>query len=274
MKRQHPFRILGVLARRGAAAAAMLTAAVSGATAGPFNATYVVHMSVDAAQANPQNPADRALVQGAAMLGWFEVGTIVDSGSLDRDRFKLRSVGTGSRELKTLITDNRLETDRSSEAQIRQGNLVTLRFSDKRGSSPLLTYAADLARKRYEIRRGDKVTEAGTLRGATVDIAALPYLYLGRKPPTAPFEIAYTDGKSIKAASFQVAAETLAIAGSSVATTRLTSAPRGPKEPLIEIWLRQADAFPLRVRVGMSSHYGAVADQQIKALPPIYTPGG
>lgn len=255
----------------GAAAAVLLWAALPAALAGPFTANYVVHMSVDAGKAAPRNPGDRALVRGAAMLGWFEVGTIADRGSLTGDRFTLQSTGTGSRVLKTLIADERLATDRRSEGQFRQGNLVTLRFADKRGSSPMLSYAADLARKRYEIRRGGKVTEAGALRYATVDIAALPYLYLGRKPPSGPFSVAYTDGKSIKIAGFRIATETLVVAGTRVATTRLTSASVKPDEPQIEIWLRQEDGFPLRVRVGLNSHYGAVADQQITALPPVFS---
>jgi hypothetical protein len=159
---------------------------------------------------------------------------------------------------------------RSSEGQIRGGNLVTLRFSDKRGSSPLLSYAADIGKKRYEMRKGGAVTEAGALTYSNVDIASLPYLFLGRTPPAAPFSVAYTDGKSIKLAGFRVTKEELSVAGAKVATTRLVSAPRNANEPLIEIWLRNDDSFPLRVRVGMSAQYGAVADQIIKTLPPVF----
>lgn len=241
--------------------------------ANPFTATYVVQMSVDSGKATPQNARDRAMVQGASMLGSFEVGTIVDSGSLANGVFRLQSKGTGSRALKTIIPDDRLEMARSSEGQIRQGSLVTQRFSDKRGSSALLTYSADIEKKRYEMRRAGRVTETGALKYATVDIAALPYLFLGRTPPTAPFSVAYTDAKSVHLAGFRVVAEKIEIAGKTVAVTRLTSAPRTAKDPQIDLWLRNEDGFPLRVRVGLSAQWGAVADQLIRSLPPIYKPG-
>ena len=258
-----------------ALAAAMLAGMtpLASAQANAFSATYSIQMSVDAAKAKPKDGGERALIQGASMLGSFEVGTLVDSGTLAGGNFRLRSVGTGSRALKTLISDDRLEMTRNSEGQIRSGNLVTLRFSDKRGSSPLLSYAADIGKKRYEMRRGGAVTEAGALAYSNVDIASLPYLYLGRTPPTAPFSVAYTDGKSIKLAGFRVTKEDLTVAGTKVATTRLVSAPRSANEPLIEIWLRNEDSFPLRVRVGMSAQYGAVADQIIKTLPPVFRAG-
>jgi hypothetical protein len=260
------------LLRRTVCAAFMgLACLAPGVPAGnSFTATYTIQMSVDASKAKPESASDRALIQGASMLGSFEVGTLVDTGSLAGGVFRLRSVGTGSRALKTLISDNRLEMDRSSEGQVRQGNLLTLKFSDKRGSSPLLTYAADAGKKRYELRRGGQVTESGPLRYSNVDIALLPYLFLGRAAPTAPFSVAYTDGKSVKLAGFRVTREELAVAGTRMPTTKLVSAPRTAAEPLIEIWLRTDDSFPLRVRVGMSAQYGAVADQQIKALPPLF----
>jgi len=243
------------------------------AFASSFSASYVVHMSVDAAKANPPNATERTFVQGAAMLGLFEVGSITDTGSLAGGVFKLDSVGVGSRALRTLIPDDRLETRRSSEGVIRDGHLVTLRFSDKRGSSALLTYSADLAAKRYELRRGGKVTETGPLKYSNVDIAALPYLFLGRPAPTAPFAVAYTDGKSVRLVGFRPARDSLTVAGTTVAATRLASAGNNPADPRIEIWLRNEDSFPLRVRVSMSAQYGAMADQQIKALPPLFRPG-
>jgi hypothetical protein len=257
---------------RSLLAALALTLATSVA-ANPFNATYVVQMSVDAGKAAPQSARDRAMVQGASMMGSFEVGTIVDAGSLANGVFRLNSKGTGSRALKTIIPDDRLELARSSEGLIRQGNLVTQRFSDKRGSSALLTYSADIDKKRYEIRRAGQVTEAGALKYATVDIAALPYLFLGRTPPTAAFSVAYTDAKSVRLAGFRVTRETLDVEGRSVGVTRLTSAPRSASDPQIDLWLRNEDSFPLRVRVGLSAQWGAVADQVIRTLPPIFKPG-
>lgn len=262
-----------LMSARHALATLLLTGIVAAAQANPFSATYLVHMSVDAGKATPQNATERTMIQGAAMLGLFEVGTITDSGSLAGGVFKLKSVGSGSRALRTIIPDDKLEISRSSEAQIRQGSLVTLRFTDKRGSSPLLTYSADLGKKRYEMRRAGQVTETGALKYANVDIAALPYLFLGRPAPTAAFSVAYTDAKSVKLAGFRVTRENLTVADTRVATTKLTSASSNAADPRIEIWLRNEDSFPLRVRVGVSTQYGAVADQTIKSLPPLFKAG-
>jgi hypothetical protein len=259
------------IVRRALALAALCLA--PSAFASSFSASYVVYMSVDAAKARPPNATERAFVEGAAMLGRFEVGNVTDNGSLVGGVFRLTSVGVGSRALRTLIPDDRLESNRSSEGEIRDGQLVTLRFSDRRGNAAALSYSADLPTKRYELRRGGQLIETGALTQANLDIAALPYFSLGRPAPTAPFAVAYTDGKTIKLADFRPARETLTIAGTTVATTRLTSAGSKPTDPRIEIWLRNEDSFPLRVRVSVSAQYGAMADQQIKALPPIFKPG-
>jgi hypothetical protein len=234
-----------------------------------FNASYTLTLAVDPAKAQPQSQSDRALIKAAGALGTVEVGTLSDTGIWDGSKLRLRSLGTGTATLKTFIADERLDMARTSEAELRNGLLVTTRYTDRRGSSPLLVYAADLRKGQYELRRGGKVVATDKLRQPTSDLAALPYLFIGRTPPKSPITLAYTDGKALREVSFKPVAENLTVAGGSVATTRLTSAPKTRDDPTIEIWLRNEDGFPLRVRVGLGSKYGVVADQQIKTLPPL-----
>jgi hypothetical protein len=241
------------------------------AQAAPFSAGYTLTLSVDPAKAQPQSQSDRALIRAAGALGTVEVGTLNDTGIWDGKKLRLRSLGAGTATLKTFIADERLDMARTSEAELRDGLLVTTRYTDRRGSSPLLVYAADLQKAQYELRRGGKVVTTGKLRQPTTDLAALPYLFIGRTPPKSPVTLAYTDGKALREVSFKSTAENLTVAGKSVATTRLTSTPKTLDEPTIDLWLRNDDGFPLRVRVGLGSKYGAIADQQIKALPPLVT---
>jgi hypothetical protein len=33
------------------------------------------------------------------------------------------------------------------------------------------------------------------------------------------------------------------------------------------LWVREADGYPLQMRVGLNAQYGAVLDQQVEAVP-------
>lgn len=243
--------------------------AVWSAHAATFSASYTLTMSVDPAKAQPQSQSDAALIKAAAALGTVEVGTLADTGVWDGSKLRLRSLGTGSAAVKTLVADERTDMARTSEAELVNGVLVTTRYTDRRGSSPLLVYSADLRRGQYELRRGGKVVATEKLRQPTSDLAALPYLFIGRAPPKGEVAVAFTDGKSVRSVSFKAAADSVVVGGTTVAATRLTSTAKTRDDPAIDIWLRNDDGFPLRVRVGLGSKYGAVADQRIKALPPL-----
>jgi hypothetical protein len=100
----------------------------------------------------------------------------------------------------------------------------------------------------------------------------LPYLFLGRTPPSAPLSVAYTDGRAVRIATFRPRNESLRVGATDVPTVRLSSVQRTTSDPLIEIWMRASDGFPLRIRLGLSYQYGAIADQWITQLPPAYRP--
>lgn len=261
-------------ARLGLASALALGMLGAPVQANPFSAQYTVQVSVDASKAAPQSATDRAMIKAAAAMGTFELGSVSDSGFVRGNDLRLRSIGTGNKVIRTFVSDDRLEIIRTSEAQWVKGSLVTTRYTDRRGSSPLLTYTADIGKGRYEFRRGTQVTGGDRLRFSNVDTAALPYLFLGRPLPAAPFSLAYTDAKSVKVVTFRPTQESLTVAGQPVATVRITSVQKAATDPLIDIWLRRDDGFPLRIRLGLSAQYGAVADQQIRTLPPLYKPGG
>lgn len=254
-------------------ASAVLLWPGAAALAGPFSATYTVQLSVDASKARPQTATDRALVKAAAALGTFEIGTVSDSGILRSNDLRLRSIATGNSTLRALLADDKLDVVRTSEAQWLKTGLATTRYTDRRGGSPQLVYTADLRKGSYELRRGGKLVVTEKLAQPAVDSAALPYMFLGRAPPSAPFSVTYTDAKSLRVTGFRPSADMLTVAGQAVPVTRITSVPRTPSDPLIEIWIRNADGFPLRVRLGLAAEYGAVADQRINSLPPVVKPG-
>jgi hypothetical protein len=240
--------------------------------AAPFRAEYTVRIEVDATKAAGSSTTDRAAIKAASLLGAVEVGTISDSGSLVGGKFRLSSTVAGHRVVKLVVSEDTLQIMRTSEGEIRQGHLVTTRYSDRRGKREPLVYVADIAKGRYEFRRANTVTGSARLQYSNVDIAALPYLLLGRKPPAAPLSVAYTDGRTVRVAAFHPRPESLRVGSADVATVRLSSVQRTPEDPLIEIWMRASDSVPRRVRVALSHQYGAIADQWITQLPPPYRP--
>ena len=240
--------------------------------ASSFSATYTVKVEVDADKAGGTSVTDRAAIKAASLLGAIEVGSVRDEGSLKGGVFRLTSTVTGTRAVKMFVSEDRLEVNRTSEGQVRQGHLVTTRYTDRRGKREPLVYVADIGKGRYEFRRGNAVVGGDRLQFSNVDMAALPYLFLGRAPASAPFSVAYTDGKAVRVTTFRPRAESLRVAGSDVPTVRLTSVQRTPSDPLIEIWARAADGFPLRVRVGLSAQYGAIADAQVTQVPAVFRP--
>ena len=251
----------------------MLVTAWSGvALASPFSAEYTVKVEVDAAKASGSSTTDLAAIKAASLLGAVEIGTISDSGTLRAGAFRLTSTVTGHRIVKLVLSEDTLQIVRTSEGQIRQGNLVTTRYTDKRGNRDPLVYVADIAKGQYEFRRAGAVTGGARLQYSNVDIAALPYLFLGRTPPSAPLSVAYTDGRAVRIATFRPRNESLRVGTTDVPTVRLSSVQRTTSDPLIEIWMRASDGFPLRVRLGLSYQYGAIADQWITQLPPAYRP--
>lgn len=243
------------------------------AQASAFRAEYTVRIEVDAAAAAGSSTADRAAIRAASLLGAVEVGTISDSGSLTGGAFRLNSTISGHRVVRWFVAEESLQISRTSEAQVRQGHLITTRYTERRGQREPFGYAADIAKGRYEFRRASTVTGNGRLQFSNVDIAALPYLFLGRAPPTAPLSVAYTDGRAVRIATFQPRNENLRVGSTDVAAVRLTSSQRSAADPLIEIWMRASDGFPLRVRLGLSYQYGAIADQWITQLPPPFRAG-
>ncbi len=244
------------------------------AQASALKAEYTLRVEVDAATAAGSSTTDRAAIKSASLLGAVEVGKIADAGSLAGGIFRLNSVISGHRIVKLFVSEDALQIVRTSEAQVRQGHLVTTRYSERRGQREPFGYAADIAKGRYEFRRANAQTGSGRLQFSNVDIAALPYLFLGRAPPTAPLSVAYTDGRALRNATFQPCSEPLRIGlPSSPMVRRRSSVQKTAADPLMEIWIRSTDRFPLRVRLGLSYQCGAIADAWITQVPPAFRAG-
>lgn len=251
----------------------MFVMVCSGAAfASPFSAEYTVKVEVDAAKASGSSTTDLAAIKAASLLGAVEIGTITDAGSLRGGVFRLTSTVTGNRIVKLVLSEDTLQMVRTSEGQIRQGNLVTTRYIDKRGKREPLVYVADFGKGQYEFRRAGAVTGGARLQYSNVDIAALPYLFLGRTPPSTPLSVAYTDGRAVRIATFRPRNESLRVGATEVPTVRFSSVQRVASDPLVEVWMRASDGFPLRIRLGLSYQYGAIADQWITQVPPPYRP--
>jgi hypothetical protein len=101
------------------------------------------------------------------------------------------------------------------------------------------------------------------IKFATVDIAMLPYAFIGQPAPKGMAFIAFTDGKSIYSTGLSVSPEKLDVAGKLIQAVRLSGQASGGA---LELWIREADGYPLHVRVGFPK-YGAVLDGRILTVP-------
>lgn len=211
------------------------------------------------------------LTATASVAGSVPVGTATERIVVNGDRYQIESTGRGARILSGVF-DN-LQITRRSEGSWVTGGQASTRFFERRGSGEPSSAAFDYKAGTVRFSRGPaRDSKSERVRFATSDTAALPYVFLGRPRPAGPLSIAYTDGRSLKTATFD---ETVVfnhvVAGASIPTVRYVARRASRDDPEIELWVRAEDGFPVRVRLGLSGKYGVRAEvNPASPLPPVF----
>lgn len=242
-------------------AALLATVLAAAANAATISTQWSYEISVVSGAPTP-DAAAKLIVGAASLFGSVGVGSGQDTGTIDKNSYALRSQIEGAR-LLSAVTSN-LNVTRQSTGRFVNGIALTMRYSDKRGSTDELVSVTNLAAKRYEFFKANRPTGTEPFAVAASDLVMAPYAFLGRPAPNKPSFLAVSDGRGIRQINLSPKTETVKVAGKTINAVRLSGQTSAGS---FDLWLRAEDSYPLRMRIGLKAQYGAVLDQIAKDIP-------
>jgi hypothetical protein len=258
---QDPERRVVLKAGFAACASAWFTsnAAAADTRPVPLTATWELWLLVDQSvqQTNFAAQMLAAAVQNAG--GAMMAGTVVESGSLSRDGdYTVTSTSTGTGLLASVWRGHLV---RESRGTVINGRLATTRYAETRGDRAPLVATADRAAHSMTFE-GDGAATTQSMPTDPTDLGALPWMFAGRKLPTAAFTLDYTNARKLYRATFDVAADKVDSPAGPLDAVKITSRRNAPDDPRVDIWLRRTDGVPVRVRIDLDARYGAIIEQR------------
>lgn len=229
-----------------------------------FSINYDAELAID-----PKHATDTGLSQIAingiwgAMGGSVSIANIEDTVSFSKGAYRIESKGTLGQALSTFITGDLV---RHSFGNITGGKLNTLQYVDTRPGIPQLTTQVNEKKKTITFYDGQKLIQRIPYQANIHDVLSLPYVFIGRLPAK-PVTVSFSDGKSIKQATFDVQKVPLRLPSGQWEAVKLTRRIVSSDDASAEYWLRATDGIPLRIRIGMKQRYGAVLDMKATKVP-------
>ncbi len=217
-----------------------------------------------AIQKNAPTPdvMSKAIVSAARLFSSVTLGNGLDVGEVDKLGYSFRTQISAT-PLLAQVFDN-LSIQRQSNGRFIKGVALTTRYSEKRGRSAELLMVTNGVTKRYEFFKGGVPTGTKPLKIPACDLISAPYAFLGKPVSMKSSFLAFSDGRAIRQVNFATSAERVTVEGKVINAVRLSGeTTSGP----IDLWLRAEDGYPLRMRVGLLSKYGATLDQIAKSIP-------
>ena len=239
----------------------LVVGSAGSANAATISTQWAYEVSVVSGAPTPDATA-KLLVGAASLLGSVGIGTGQDTGTIDKNTFSLHSDIVGARLLTSVISN--LKAVRNSNGKFVNGVALTMRYTDKRGSSDELMSVTNLTARRYEFSKGGKPNGVEPLNMAASDLLMAPYAFLGKPAPMKLSFLALSDGKGIRQINLSPKTEIIKIAGKSVNAVRFSG---HTSAGTFDLWTRAEDSYPLRMRIGLGAKYGAVLDQIAKDIP-------
>lgn len=244
----------------GGAVSLLLLAAAPAATAQNLTARFDVLVEIDGDKAP-------AWLAAASRLGSLTIASAEEKITVNGDRYLVESNALGASLLSKMF-DN-LRVVRRSEGAWVAGGQSTVRYSERRGSSQPSAAVFDVRAGTVRFTRGPETPpRVEPVKFVTSDIAALPYVFLGRPRPAGPVTFAYTDGRSLRTVTLDpTVVFNHTVLGKPVPTVRYVSRRSAAKDADLELWIRAEDGFPVRLRIA-SGRYGGRAEANPTQLPP------
>ena len=250
-----------LVVRSLAVAAIVLVSVPTTARAVTISTQWNYEISVISGAPTP-DAAAKLIVGTASLLGSVGIGTGQDTGTIDKDSYVLRSEIEGARLLSSVISN--LKMSRQSSGRFVNGIALTMRYTDKRGSTDQLVSVTNLTAKRYEFYKGGSPNGTEPFKVAASDLLKAPYAFLGKPAPSKASFLALSDGKGVRQISLTPKMESVKVAGKAINAMRLSG---NTSAGTFDLWVRAEDSYPLRMRIGLGAQYGAVLDQKAKEIP-------
>jgi len=231
------------------------------AFAAVVTAQWVYKISVIKGAPTP-DMATKAIATAGSVFGAVMVAQGADAASVEAKGFALRS----NIKVATLLSmlDSNLNMVRQSSGLFVNNIASTQRYSDKRGSTPELLMAVNPRLRQLTFSNGPGTARSEAMKSEIVDIAMLPYAFVGRPAPKTATPLVFTDGKSLFTTQLTPRLENVKVAGQLVSAVRLTGTAAGGS---LDLWVRATDSYPLMMRVGLDAKYGLVLEQEVQAIP-------
>jgi hypothetical protein len=236
----------------------------------PISARWALSITIDPASNGRDFDLTSKFLRAAIQSngGSVRAGTMQEDGVLTHDAaYKLTDVIVPEGLLATVWRNEQVK--RVSEGAVVGDRFTTLRYTDKRGSQEPLIVTTDAAAKVVRHTKGNEPPRVEPMPTPITDVAALPWLFAGRSPPKTGMQLAITDGKSVKVATFDVMHDAVRIGTVSVNSIKLVRRRNDPDDAAISLWLRVEDCVPMRMTVGLNARYGASIDQVRESIPPV-----
>jgi len=231
------------------------------ASAAPVSAQWEYKISIVKGAPTP-DMATKAIAMAGMVFGAVTVANGSDSGTIDGKGFSLRSNIKVAALLSML--DSNLNMSRQSTGVYFGDYAFTQSYYDKRGSNPPLQFVVNMKTRQYVFTNGPGPAHIEPYKYMVVDMAMLPYSFIGRPAPKSKTFVAFSDGKTIYNATLAPKAEKLEIGGKDIAAVRLSGT---ASTSSLDIWVRESDGYPLQMRIGLNAQYGAVLEQRVQAVP-------
>jgi hypothetical protein len=231
------------------------------ALAAVVTAQWVYKISVIKGAPTP-DMATKAIATAGSVFGAVTVAQGADAASVEAKGFALRS----NIKVATLLSmlDSNLNMVRQSSGLFVNNIASTQRYSDKRGSTPELLMAVNPRLRQLTFSNGPGTARSEAMKTEVVDLAMLPYAFIGRPAPKAATPLVFTDGKMLFTTLLSPRHENVKVAGQLVPAVRLTGTAAGGS---LDLWVRATDSYPLVMRIGLDAKYGLVLEQEVQAVP-------
>lgn len=245
--------------------ASMATAHVSAQTEQKFTVSYSANLTLDQKQANATGMSKTMISALSGIVGnAVKIADVSDTVTFTKNTYHIQSTGTLKMILAMFV--NKGTFIRTSDGQISESTLNTLRYVDIRADNPPLTTLIDEKNNTILFYNGKTKTGSTPYKTKIRDVLSLGYSFIGHLP-TGAFTANISDGKSIKEAVFDSKRETAELPTGKSDTIKLTRRLTEKGDASIEYWLRASDGLPLRMRIGMNERYGVVLDMIATTVP-------
>lgn len=231
-----------------------------------FSTEWNIDVLVDAAKAK-KNPGVAKAAEGVINLmgGSVNVGSMTDKLTFKNGSYAIVSLARANQIIANFLPN--ATATRTSRGRSDNSYMASAEFTEERTKGHLRRVVLDYSKKVSSYYKSGKAQKRETLPYITADSASLPYLFYKKPAPAALVTVAATDGLSTRIFRLHPSPDSVTINGKPIPAIKLTHAPASPSEAGLSMWIRKTDGFPLRVRLDLNARYGAILDQQLKALP-------